>query len=82
MTFKITSHALKRMSQRGIPDPHTLPLKAAKKRINKIIRAVCKQNGVKNSWGSNYVYFTSSDNVYVCIQDEINQYTLITAFKI
>lgn len=82
ITFTITSHAAKRLAERSIQDPHTLPLKAAKKKTRKAIREACAAHGVKNSWGSKYVYFTSGKSVYVCVQDDVSLYTLITAFNI
>lgn len=80
--FTITSHAAKRLEERSIQDPHTRHLKAANKKTRRVIREACAAHGVKNNWGSKYVYFTSGKSVYVCVQEDVSRYTLITAFNI
>jgi len=81
-TYLITNHAKKRMIERNIPSPENLRLKPAGKATRKRIREACKKNGVKNEYGSNYVYFINNNNVFVCIALDVAIYTVVTAFNL
>jgi len=70
------------MQERQIPSPEYLRLKPAGKLIRKQIREACKLNGVKNYYGSSYVYFINNKNVFVCLAIDIAKYKVLTAFKL
>jgi hypothetical protein len=84
MDFLLTDHAKQRMEERGIPHPSQLILKPAGAAIRRRIRETCERAGVKNEWGSDYVYFTNSGrfvvNVFVCKVEGVAKYRVITAF--
>lgn len=81
-TYLITNHAKIRMEERNIPSPENLRLTPAGRATRKRIREACKKNGVKNQYGSNYVYFINKNNVFVCVATDVAKYTVITAFNL
>lgn len=80
--FELTDHSYLRMLERKIPHPNKRRLRPVGRKEKAKIREKCQLNGVKNNWGSKYIYYTDNTNVYVCITLDINHYLLITAFKI
>lgn len=80
-TFDFTPHALKRMEQRNIPDPNGFGTKIANGKTKKLIRESCLKSGFNNE----YVYWTKLTHeyryVYVCVQKDVSQYTVVTCFK-
>lgn len=79
-TFLISNHAKIRIQERNIPSPENLNLIPAGRGMRKRIREACKMNGVKNQYGSRYVYFVNKDYVFVCEASDVATYTIITAF--
>jgi hypothetical protein len=82
LIFTISKHAEVRMKERNIPSPIGLKLIAAGKKKRKAIRVACEKNGLKNEWGSNYVYFVNGNYVFVCIIEDIAKYKVVTAFEL
>lgn len=80
--FIISKHAELRMKERNIPSPLGLKLIPAGKKTRKAIRDACEKNGLKNEWGSNYVYFVNGNYVFVCIIQDIAKYKVVTAFEL
>lgn len=74
-----------RMKERKIPAPETLMLVPVGRITRKRIRESCEINGVKNEYGSNYVYLVNMKGdkyVFVCVVSDIATYTVITAFNL
>jgi hypothetical protein len=84
MVFKLTKHAKKRMLERGIELPdETMNMKAAgrktRRKTRRRIREACKKKGLQGGT----IYWTRRDGtVYVCAQEDIGVYCVITAFNL
>jgi len=84
MKFILTTHAIKRMKQRNIPNPEELYLLPAKNKIKKLIRKRCKKSGFQKG----LIYWKSSDSrsgvipIYVCSIEGKGLYKVITVFNL
>mgnify|MGYP003502215288 CR=1 FL=1 len=80
MVFKITKHAKERMLERNIKPPtSSMVLKCAGKKLKKRIRERCVRKGVE----SGKIYWVKNDGtVYVCAQEDVGVYCVITAFNL
>lgn len=80
MKFTLTEHASKRLLERCIPAPSDkLCLKAAGKKIKKLIREKCKLKGYE----FDKIYWVLNHRiVYVCQIVDAGEYIVITAFDL
>lgn len=80
MKFTVSKHAEKRIIERGLETPtEYMGLKPAGRNIKKRIRAACKGKGFER--GKTY-WHKKDGTVYVCVQTDIGEYHVITAFKL
>lgn len=80
MTFTLSKHAEKRIIERWLEVPTAyMGLKSPGRKIKKKIRAACKLRGFER--GKTY-WFRKDGTVYVCVQTDIGEYHVITAFKL
>jgi hypothetical protein len=75
--YTLSEHAKKRIQEPDIPHPKTLQLHPAGRSKKKRIRKQCELNKVKGD----YIYMSNDKYVFVCIQQEVSKYLVITAFE-
>ncbi len=80
--FLFTDHFVKRMRERGVPNPNGLLLKVAKKKLRAKIRKDCPKSGTREDCV--YWYFTNvlkQTFVYVSVPSGVNNYIMITCLR-
>ena len=82
MNFSLTTHAKWRIKQRCLPNPNGLKMHPAGKKTARRIRLRCEKSGVKNAWGSDYVYWVHKTFIYVCVTTAPGNYLVITAWDL
>lgn len=78
MEFTVTRHAQSRFKERGIEPPNSsMSLKPAGRKTRRAIRERCARIGVK----ADKVYWVlDKRTVYVCHQEDVGRYVVLTAF--
>lgn len=78
----LSNHAKKRLEEREIPDPNTLILKHAGKKLRRKVRESCKTLGCKTCEAIYFGYYgLNVTYVFVCKQVDIGKFICLTALK-